>query len=35
LTYAAERLKDQPLHGHVTLRRSERSELAAIAAENL
>jgi PhoH-like ATPase len=35
LTYTAERLKDQPLHGHVTLRRSERSELAAIAAENL
>jgi PhoH-like ATPase len=35
LTYAAERLKSQEIHGHVTLRHSERSELAAIAAENL
>ncbi len=35
LTYAAERLKDQTLHGHVTLRSSERSKLAAIAAEHL
>ncbi len=35
LTYAAERLKEIPLHGHVTLRQSERSELAATAAENL
>ncbi|MCE9612792.1 MAG: PhoH family protein [Lentisphaerae bacterium] len=35
LTYAAERLKGQELHGHVTLRTSERSPLAAIAAENL
>ena len=35
LTYATERLKEQPLHGHVTLRRSERSELAAVAAEYL
>jgi PhoH-like ATPase len=35
LTYAAERLKPLPLHGHVTLTRSERSALAAVAAENL
>ena len=35
LTYSAERLKDEPLHGHVTLRKSERSELAAVAAEKL
>ncbi len=35
LTYAAERLKDQAVHGHVTLRTSERSPLAAIAAERL
>jgi PhoH-like ATPase len=35
LTYAAERLKEQDLHGHVTLRNSERSPLAAIAAERL
>ena len=35
LTYAAERLKVQELHGHITLRQSERSKLAAIAAENL
>ncbi|MBF0197319.1 MAG: PhoH family protein [Planctomycetes bacterium] len=35
LTYAAERLKSQSLHGHVTLRKSERSELAALAAEEL
>jgi PhoH-like ATPase len=35
LTYAAERLKGQRLHGHVTLRTSERSELAAVAAEYL
>jgi PhoH-like ATPase len=35
LTYAAERLKTQPIHGHVTLRTSERSSLAAIAAEHL
>ena len=35
LTYAAERLKDEEIHGHVTLRRSERSKLAAIAAEKL
>lgn len=35
LIYAAERLKEQAVHGHVTLRNSERSPLAAIAAENL
>ncbi len=35
LTYATEHLKEQPIHGHVTLRQSERSELAAIAAEFL
>lgn len=35
LTYAAERLKAQQIHGHVTLRTSERSLLAAIAAEHL
>ena len=35
LTYAAERLKGQPIHGHVTLKKSERSRLAAIAAEYL
>lgn len=35
LTYAVERLKDSPLHGHITLRRSERSPLSEIAAEML
>jgi PhoH-like ATPase len=35
LTYAAERMKELPLHGHVTLRRSERSLLAAAAAQYL
>jgi PhoH-like ATPase len=35
LTYAAERLKDHAIHGHVTLRHSERSKLAALAAEHL
>ncbi len=35
LTYAAERLKALPLHGHVTLSRSERSQLAAAAAQYL
>lgn len=35
LTYAAERLKDHAIHGHVTLRTSERSALAALAAEVL
>jgi PhoH-like ATPase len=35
LIYAVERLKKLPLHGHVTLRKSERSPLAAAAAEYL
>ena len=35
LTYAAERLKELSVHGHATLRTSERSKLAAIAAERL
>ena len=35
LTYAVERLKSLPLHGHVTLRKSERSHLAAVAADYL
>lgn len=35
LTYAAERLKEQKISGHITLQSSERSKLAAIAAEYL
>jgi len=35
LTYTVERLKEQTLHGHVTLKKSERSDLAAAAAEFL
>lgn len=35
LTYSVERLKGQAMHGHVTLRKSERSGLAAAAAEFL
>ncbi len=35
LTYTVERLKGIPLHGHVTLRKSERSNLAAVAADYL
>jgi PhoH-like ATPase len=35
LTYSAERLKGLPIHGHITLARSERSELAGIAAKYL
>ena len=35
LTYAAERMKELPMHGHVTLRTSERSDLAAAAAKYL
>ena len=35
LAYTVERLKDQPIHGHVTLTKSERSTLAGIAAEYL
>jgi PhoH-like ATPase len=32
LTYAVERLKSLPIHGHITLRKSERSRLAEVAA---
>ncbi|MDF1579051.1 MAG: PhoH family protein [Desulfurivibrionaceae bacterium] len=35
LSYAVERMKGQPLHGHITLRKSERSNLAGAAAEFL
>jgi PhoH-like ATPase len=35
LSYAVERLKSQAIHGHVTLTKSERSALAAIAADLL
>jgi len=35
LSYAVERLKNLSIHGHVTLRKSERSPLAAAAAEFL
>ena len=35
LTYVVERFKRQPIHGHVTLAKSERSELASLAAELL
>jgi len=35
LTYCAERLKNEPLHGHITLSKSERSPLAALAAQKL
>jgi len=35
LSYTVERLKSLPIHGHVTLRKSERSPLAAAAAEFL
>jgi PhoH-like ATPase len=35
LTYATERLKAQEIHGHMTLKTSERSKLAGIAAEYL
>jgi PhoH-like ATPase len=35
LTYTVERLKGLALHGHITLRKSERSELAAVAADYL
>lgn len=35
LNYAVDRLKNQPLHGHITLTKSERSPLAALAAELL
>ncbi|MBU2500004.1 MAG: PhoH family protein [bacterium] len=32
LVYCIERFKNQPLHGHITLAKSERSELASLAA---
>jgi len=35
LSYAVERMKSLPIHGHITLRKSERSVLAAAAAEHL
>ena len=35
LTYAVERLKNSSLHGHITLRKSERSPLSEAAAEML
>jgi len=35
LAYAAERLKGHALHGHITLHKSERSSLAALAADAL
>ena len=35
LTYVVERFKDQPIHGHITLAKSERSELASLAANLL
>ncbi len=35
LSYTVERLKGQPLVGHMTLARSERSELASLAADKL
>jgi len=35
LTYIVERFKDEPLYGHITLFKSERSRLASLAAELL
>lgn len=35
LSYISERFKELPLHGHITLKKSERSPLAAAAAEYL
>ncbi|OGV53429.1 MAG: phosphate starvation-inducible protein PhoH [Lentisphaerae bacterium GWF2_52_8] len=35
LSYSVERMKHLPIHGHITLRKSERSPLAAAAAEYL
>ena len=35
LSYTVERMKNQPVFGHIALARSERSELAALAAELL
>ena len=35
LSYTVERLKGLDVHGHITLRKSERSHLAAVAADYL
>ena len=35
LTYVVERFKNHAIHGHITLAKSERSELASLAAELL
>ena len=35
LTYVVERFKDEPIHGHITLAKSERSHLASLAANLL
>ena len=35
LTYVVERFKEQAIHGHITLAKSERSELASLAADLL
>jgi PhoH-like ATPase len=35
LSYCVERLKSSPLHGHITLHKSERSPLAELAADRL
>ena len=35
LSYAVERMKGQPMHGHITLHKSERSSLGGAAAEYL
>jgi PhoH-like ATPase len=35
LTYVVDRFKDQPIYGHITLAKSERSQLASLAAELL
>jgi len=35
LTYVVERFQDEPIHGHITLAKSERSELASLAANLL
>ncbi len=35
LTYVVERFKEQPIYGHITLAKSERSRLASLAAELL
>jgi len=35
LTYVVERFKNEPIHGHITLAKSERSQLASLAADLL